>query len=156
MSGPPLGDFPKGPRPDGDCARRLSRAPAQEPADVFAVMLTCIDGRVHQPLTEWIRSRYGVDYADVVTEPGIDAVLAAGSDHVRQALLDKICVSRLAHHSGWLVVAGHHDCAANPVDRATHELQTTAAVEFLRSALPRLDVVGVYVDENWTPQAIGA
>lgn len=154
MAGELTEGLSEGPRADGDCARRLARAPAQQPAEFFAVMLTCIDGRVQQPLTEWVRARYGVAYADVVTEPGIDAVLASGPDDVRQALLDKICVSRLAHHSGSLVLAGHHDCAANPVDRAVHEIHIRAAVDFLRAALPRLEVAGVYVDETWTPHAI--
>ncbi len=154
MTDPPRVGTPGGSWEDSGCARRLGRAPAEEPPESFAVLLTCIDGRVQQPLSEWVRARYGVAYADVVTEPGMDAVLSSGADHLRQAVLDKVCVSRLAHHCRSLVIAGHHDCAANPGDRTDHERQIRLAVAFLRDALPRLQVAGVYVDETWTPQAV--
>lgn len=134
---------------DGACARRLGRQPTESIEGGFAVVLNCIDGRAQQPLLNWMRSQYDVDYADVVTEPGIDALLASGPRTSREAVLDKVCVSRLAHLSCYLVVAGHHDCAANPVPRPVHEQQIRTAVHWLRSALPRFDVAGVYLDETW-------
>lgn len=144
------------PRRDGDCARRLGRQPADGIDGGFAVILNCIDGRVQRSLSDWARERYGVDYADAVTEPGIDAVLALGDSAVREALLDKICVSRLAHLACYLVVAGHHDCAANPVPRSVHEEHIRMAVGYLRTALPRFRVDGVFLDETWTPRLIDA
>lgn len=142
------------PRPDGDCAQRLGRGLGREPSAAFAVLLTCIDGRIQTPLAQWVRQRYEVAYADVITEPGIDAVLAHGPEEARAALLDKICISRLAHHAAHAVIAGHHDCAANPVARAVHEEQIRAAVDYLRATLPRLTTVGVYVDNTWTPRLV--
>lgn len=141
---------PRPPLRDGECARRLGRQPTDSIEGGFAVVLNCIDGRAQQPLLDWVRSQYAVDYADVVTEPGIDALLAAGAPSAREAVLDKVCVSRLAHLSSYLVVAGHHDCAANPVPRPVHEEQIRTAVHWLRSALPRFEVVGVYLDETWS------
>lgn len=139
---------------DGECARRLGRQPTPAIAGGFAVVLNCIDGRTQQPLLEWVRAQYDVDYADVVTEPGMDALLAVGQPAAREAVLDKVCVSRLAHLSCYLVVAGHHDCAANPVPRPVHEEHIRTAVHRMRDALPRFDVVGVYVDESWTPRPV--
>ncbi len=135
---------------DGECARRLGRQPTDSIQGGFDVVLNCIDGRTQQPLLDWVRAQYGVDYADIVTEPGIDALLALGRPTDREAVLDKVCVSRLAHLSCYLVLAGHHDCAANPVPRPVHEEQIHAAVRWLRNALPRFDVAGVYLDETWT------
>lgn len=134
---------------DGECARRLGRQPTESIEGGFAVVLNCIDGRAQQPLLDWMRDQYDVDYADVVTEPGIDALLAEGPQDAREAVLNKVCVSRLAHLSCYLVVAGHHDCAANPVPRPRHEEQIRAAAHWLRSALPRFDVAGVYLDQTW-------
>lgn len=155
MTAPPApGATPPPARPplaDGECARRLGRQPTDSVEGGFAVVLNCIDGRVQQPLLDWVRARYSVDYADVVTEPGIDGLLAHGSPAAREAVLDKVCVSRLAHLSSYLVVAGHHDCAANPVPRDVHEQQIRTAVGWLRTALPRFDVAGVYLDETWAP-----
>ncbi len=86
-----------------------------------------------------VRARYD---ADVVTEPGIDAVLALGDAATREALPDKVCVSRLARLA-YLVVAGHHDCAANAVPRPVHEEHLRTAVHRLRASQPRLEVAGV-------------
>jgi hypothetical protein len=118
-------------------------------------MLTCIDGRVQGPLSAWVRARYEVAHADVITEPGMAAVLADGDDGARSALVDKICVSRLAHHTAYAVIAGHHDCAVNPVPQQAHEDQIRRAVGYLRAALPRLSVTGVFVDHTWTPRLVG-
>ena len=142
------------PLPDGDCARRLGRPPAEDVGASFALVLSCIDGRIQLPLQAWARGSLNVDYADVVTEPGIDLVLAHGSATAREGILDKACVSRLAHHSACLILAGHADCAANPVDRAQHEVQIAGAVAYLRSALPRVAVIGVFLDEAWTPEVV--
>lgn len=142
------------PRNDGDCARRLGRQPADGVDGGFAAVLNCIDGRVQRPVADWARERYGVDYADAITEPGIDAVLGLGDPAAREALLDKVCVSRLAHLACYLVVAGHHDCAANPVPRTLHEEHIRAAVSYLRAALPGFRVDGVFLDETWTPRLV--
>jgi len=124
---------------DGECARRLGRAPAEGVAGGFAVVRNCIEGRAQRPLLDCVRARYD---ADVVTEPEIDAVLALGDAATRGALLDKVCVSRLAHLA-YLVVAGHHDCAANAVPRPVHEEHLRTAVHRLRATQPRLEVAGV-------------
>ena len=105
----------------------------------FAVVRNCIEGRAQRPLLDCVRARYD---ADVVTEPEIDAVLALGDAATRGALLDKVCVSRLAHLA-YLVVAGHHDCAANAVPRPVHEEHLRTAVHRLRATQPRLEVAGV-------------
>ena len=138
-----------------DCAARLGRGPSPAGRERFAVLLNCIDGRTQQPLLDWVRRELDVTYVDVVTEPGVDAVLARGDDWTVQALLDKVCVSRLAHGAVALIVAGHHDCAANPGDAAQHASDLTAAVEALREALPELPARGVYVDDSWTVQLLG-
>lgn len=142
------------PSRDGDCARRLGRQPVDGIDGGFAVILSCIDGRVQRALADWAREQYDVDYADVITEPGVAAILALGDPAVREALLDKICISRLAHLSCYLVVAGHHDCAANPVPRTVHEEQIRTAVRQLRAALPGFQVDGVFQDETWVPRLV--
>lgn len=145
-----LDDTAKG-APDGrDCAARLGRGPSPAGTERFAVLLNCIDGRTQQPLLDWVRRELGVSHVDVVTEPGVDAVLARGDDNAVQALLDKVCVSRLAHGAVALVVAGHHDCAANPGDAAAHAADLARAMTLLRQALPELPARAVYVDSAWT------
>lgn len=137
------------PVPPRDCAARLGRGPAGANEHAFAVLLNCIDGRAQQPAAEWVRNTLGVTHVDVVTEPGVDAVVAHGDKASVEALLDKVCVSRLAHGAGELVIAGHHDCAANPGDADMHAKDIASAVDRLQAALPEIAVRGIYVDETW-------
>ena len=138
-----------------DCAARLGRRPAPAGPERFAVVLNCIDGRTQQPLLDWVREELDVAHVDVVTEPGVDGVLAHGDDRALQDLLDKVCVSRLAHGAVALVVAGHHDCAANPGDAEAHAADVSRAVEAVSAALPELPVRGVYVDRTWSVVPVG-
>ena len=50
--------------------------------------------------------------------------------------------------------AGHHDCAANPVDRATHEENVRAAVAVVTAWGMSVEVVGVFVDNQWQVQPV--
>lgn len=133
-----------------DCASRLGRTATGHGGPRFAVLLNCIDGRAQQPAAAWVRENLDVEFVDVVTEPGVDAVLARGQEATREALLDKVCVSRIAHGAVGLVVAGHHDCAANPGDAEAHAQDITRAVDALRKALPEIPVQGLYIDATWT------
>ena len=144
---------PASPTAVPDCAARLGRAPSPA-TERFAVVLNCIDGRTQQPLIEWVQREFDVTHVDVVTEPGVDGVLVRGEESTVQALLDKVCVSRLAHGAVALVVAGHHDCAANPGDAAAHAADLARATDLLREALPELPVRAVYVDSTWNVAAL--
>ena len=41
-----------------------------------AVCLNCIDGRVQVPVIDWIKDKFKVDHVDMITEPGMDGLLA--------------------------------------------------------------------------------
>lgn len=122
----------------------------------FAVVLTCIDGRVQDPLAAWVRERYGVRYVDVVTEPGMDALLARGSQATLAAVLAKACVSRRAHGAATLVIAGHADCAGHPVPDAEHVQDVATAVHRTATALPEFEVAGAFVDAAGGVRAVEA
>ena len=36
----------------------------------FATAINCIDGRTHLPVIDYMRGQFGVDFVDMVTEPG--------------------------------------------------------------------------------------
>lgn len=37
---------------------------------IFATTINCMNGRVQIPVIDYMKSKYGVDYVDMVTEPG--------------------------------------------------------------------------------------
>ena len=83
--------------------------------DKFAAAINCIDGRVQAPVAEWLKLHAQVQYIDMITEPGVDKVLTAGSVQTSASIAEKLRISVDAHGSSVVAVVGHFDCAANPV-----------------------------------------
>ena len=46
----------------------------------FATAINCMDGRVQEPVSGYLKNKYNVKYVDMVTEPGPNRILAEGSD----------------------------------------------------------------------------
>ncbi len=111
----------------------------------FAVALTCIDGRIHDPLRAWALRTLSVDVLDLVTVQGPDGVMSSTDDEWIDRLADRVKVSRHAHNSIHLVVASHTDCAGHPVDEGQHHHDVGLAASRMRSLLPQMTVVAVHV-----------
>jgi len=70
----------------------------------------------------------------MITEPGADAVLAMNDDaQTIESIRRKARISTEKHGSKLIAVAGHYDCAGNPVDMHTHLAQIRSAVERIAS-----------------------
>ena len=66
----------------------------------FATAINCIDGRVQIPVIEWLKKEYGVNYVDMITEPGPDKVLSENkSDFTLQEIKRKVEISISKHAS---------------------------------------------------------
>ncbi len=116
----------------------------------FATAINCIDGRVQAPVNEFIRHNYGVDYVDVITVPAPDRVLSEnGSVDIIRSIKEYASISVEKHGSNIIVIAGHHDCAANPVGEKEHRRQIGEAVKNIKEWGLGVDVHGVWVGEDW-------
>lgn len=102
---------------------------------------------MQSPLPAWIRSEYGVDYVDAVTEPGCDLALSRGD---RPDIRSKVEISVKAHGSKLVFVSAHHECAANPVDQRTHEEHARAAAERVRAWGLPVRVEALWVGPDWS------
>jgi len=121
----------------------------------FCTVVNCMDGRVQLPVNAYLREHFGVAYVDTVTEPGPNGILAAGTDSDRiESILHRIRLSIEHHQSVGLAVAGHHDCAGNPVPKAEQIDDTRAAIDLLHQRFPDLPMVGLWVDENGQVQPL--
>ncbi len=114
--------------------------------------LNCMDGRVQLPVLTWIKSNYQVDFVDVITEAGIDGVLAKQDDIGE--ILRSIAVSVNVNKSTGLFVVGHHDCRGNPVEVETHHFQIKEAVRRLKRYWPQQDVCGLWVNSTWNVELL--
>jgi carbonic anhydrase len=116
----------------------------------FATAINCMDGRVQIPVIEYLKTRYDVDYVDMVTEPGpIKAVARDPSGSVVASIRHRVEISVFKHHSKLIAVVGHHDCAGNPVDKETQLKQIHSAVKTVASWDFQVRIIGLWVDENW-------
>ena len=115
----------------------------------FGTSVNCMDGRVQAPVADHMRTGYGVDWVDMVTEAGPVASLSEDpSGPVAKSIRRRVEISVAAHGSRLISVAGHHDCAGNPVDRETQLRQIQAAVGVVDSWNTGARVIGLWVDEN--------
>ncbi|MGB9792130.1 MAG: carbonic anhydrase [Thermacetogeniaceae bacterium] len=116
----------------------------------FATAINCMDGRVQLPVITYLRERHGVDYVDVITEPGPIKALSERSDQtVLESIRRRLEISVVKHRSQHVAVVGHHDCAGNPVGKDVQLKQIAAAVETVKSWGFDCEVTGLWVDEDW-------
>ena len=113
----------------------------------FGTALNCIDGRTQIPVIKWMKENFGVDYVDLITEPGIDKVLSQDQWYETDRLRDKVIISINAHNSNVVAVVGHFDCAANPVSDWKHFRDIAESIYVVESWDLPVKVVGLWVDE---------
>jgi hypothetical protein len=121
----------------------------------FATAINCMDGRVQIPVIEWLKRQYGVDYVDMITEPGPERLLAEDKDRRGiQSLRKRLEISATRHNSKLVAIVGHHDCAGNPADKETQLKQISNAIKTVESWNFEVRVVGLWVDEKWEVQKV--
>lgn len=121
----------------------------------FCTAISCIDGRVHLPVIEYLKSRLGVEYVDLVTEPGAVAIVAeGGSRAAAESIFRRAEISIQAHQSVGVVVVAHHDCAGNPVAEEIQLRQLRTALRRVRERFPELRALALWVGETWKAQEV--
>ena len=122
----------------------------------FGTAINCMDGRVQLPVTNWMKSKYTLDFIDMITEPGPDKMLTQGSNAQVESIKSRVLISVNAHGSQTILIAAHHDCAGNPVSKEEHIRQVKECVKILQSwKLPVKNITGAWINDNWTLEIIG-
>jgi len=115
----------------------------------FATVINCIDGRVQDPVKDWIVESFRVEFVDVITEPGDDKILSLGSAEKIEEIKQKVEVSIQTHNSKVIVIVGHFNCSGNIVVKEEHVAEIKKGMEIVKSWNFGAQVVGLWVDENW-------
>ena len=116
----------------------------------FATAINCMDGRVQIPIIEWLRKEHGVDYVDMITEPGPNKILAEGKDtQALEQIKRKVEISVNKQGSELIAIIGHYDCAGNPVEKDTQLKQILSAIKTVKAWNFEVQIIGLWVDENW-------
>jgi len=123
----------------------------------FGTTINCMDGRTQLPMIAWMKSTYGLDYVDMITEPGPDKLLSQQIPEYVKSIRSRVEISVNAHGSKIIVVVSHHDCAGNPVSKEEHIRQVRDCLKLIKSwGLPVNDIIGVWINDRWTVEPIDA
>jgi len=107
------------------------------------------------PVIEWLKGQYGIDYVDMITEPGPERILAEGKDRTSlESIYRCLEISITRHNSNLVAVVGHHDCAGNPGDEETQLEHIITAIKTVKFWGFKIPVIGLRVDENWKVQRV--
>jgi len=121
----------------------------------FSTTINCMDGRVQLPVIKYLQQRFGAENVDSITAAGPNRILAEQKDEaVIHSLLKRVDISINAHKSPALAVTGHHDCAGNPVGKQEQLEHIRAAVRFLKKRYPQIQIIGLWVNEDWKVEEI--
>lgn len=114
----------------------------------FVTAINCMDGRVQEPVIKWMKSKYEVDYVDMITEAGPNKYLLDGNEDQVNSLKSKVDISYSKHGSKVLAMVGHHDCAGNPVNKEEKAAQIKQAIKKINTWGFDMEVLGLYVNET--------
>lgn len=119
----------------------------------FGTVINCMDGRTQLPVNDYLRKEYGLDFIDTVTEPGPVKMLAENTAGV-ESIKQRVNISIQAHGSKLIAIVAHHDCAGNPVPKETQYEQVKLALKNLSGWNYPVQLVGLWVNENWEVTSI--
>lgn len=142
--------LPRDALPRAVAARPVPSQPASAnprvPARSVATAITCIDGRVHHPVVQWMKAAYGVDDIDLITEPAPERALSQA--WLKELdLKQKAGLTVQAHGSRVLAIVAHHDCAGNPARGEPQRAELRKAVRKARAWHLFDAVVGLWLNE---------
>lgn len=78
----------------------------------YATTLNCMDGAVQAPARKFMKIRFGVEFVDPITEPGIVKILADESgdpemEFIRNQIRKKLWISLISHGSRKISIGAH-------------------------------------------------
>lgn len=109
-----------------------------------------MDGRCEELVAQFGKNKFQAEYPDTITEAGLVKIIAHNpSEEFIAKLKEKLDISLNKHHSRGIVVCGHQDCAANPVDDEVHKNDVRTSVKLVQSFVDSsIPVIGVFVKRD--------
>ena len=116
----------------------------------FSCAINCMDGRVQDAVKDYMKENYGVDYVDMVTEPGPNKILADNLDSaVIENIKKRVEISVEHHGSRVIAIVGHFGCAGNPTEKETQIEHLKEAKEIVISFGFPVEIILLWVDGDW-------
>lgn len=116
----------------------------------FACAINCMDGRVQDAIKNYMKENYGVDYVDMVTEPGPNKVICEPCDEaITENIKKRVGISVNHHGSKIIAIVGHFGCAGNPASKEDQIEQLKKCKEKVESFGFSAKVILLWVEGDW-------
>ena len=116
----------------------------------FCTAVTCMDGRIQLPVIKYLTWRFSANYVDSITEVGPNLILSKKTNiQLVESIVSRLNTSINKHDSAGVAIVGHFDCAGNTASNSEQINQIELSVKFIQQQFKGLEVIGLWVDENW-------
>jgi len=115
----------------------------------FGTVINCMDGRTQEPANRFLRTRFAVDFVDVITEAGPIRILSEGHpEDVLGGIRARLTISIEGHGSRQVAIVAHEDCAGNPVDKDVQMIQLAKSLTVVKDWFPGVNVIGLWIEPS--------
>ena len=114
----------------------------------FYTAINCMDGRIQEPITNYIKKKYNVLFVDMITGAGPVKILSNKKTENLESIISCIDISLKKHKSKGIAIVAHYDCAANPIADEEQKKILQKAVIFLENKYINVSVCGLWVDKD--------
>lgn len=117
----------------------------------FACAINCMDGRIQDAVKNYLKQHHGVDFVDMVTEPGTNKILAENTNtQVIENIKKRVGISVEHHGAKTIAIVGHFSCAGNPVEKKQQSEHLKQAIKTVEAFGFDMEIVPLWVDGDWT------
>ncbi len=122
---------------------------------IFATAVNCMDGRVQEPITKFLKRNFAVDFVDMITELGPDKIIAEDQERYKlNSIKQRLDISINKHESTIIAMVGHSGCYGNPVEKNAQMAQILQSSATLKKWYPEVQVIPLWVGEDWKVEPI--
>jgi len=121
----------------------------------FVTTINCMDGRVQEPVIQWLKKKFNSKYVDTITEPGPNLILAQDEDTDRiESIKERVDISVNGHGSETIAIVGHYDCAGNLAEKEEQLEHIKASIAKVKDWDFGVKVIGLWVNQEWEVEPI--
>ncbi|SDC62265.1 MULTISPECIES: carbonic anhydrase [unclassified Candidatus Frackibacter] len=121
----------------------------------FVTTINCMDGRVQEPVIQWLKKKFNSKYVDTITEPGPNLILAQDEDTDRiKSIKERVDISVNGHGSETIAIVGHYDCAGNLAEKEEQIEHIKASIVKVKDWDFGVKVIGLWVNQEWEVEPI--
>ena len=114
----------------------------------FYTAINCMDGRIQEPVANYIKKKYNVLFVDMITGAGPVRILSNKKTENLEPIISCIDISLKKHKSKGIAIIAHSDCAGNPIPDEEQKESLQKSVTFLTNKYINISVCGLWVDKN--------